>query len=171
MVKCRRVQKYPRGSPKNNFLRPACRSTQQTWIPSTSGLFSATQRNKKIARRQQILRVFSYELKTSLQARWFFDIVCRQLENYELRLGWKMKLWARLSAPQDLWILWIYKVQPQDVLEPWILGSRVQLQDFVSLVLCGWAAASCCRLNQYISILSSCLAFACSSFSNLLFSS
>ena len=38
-----------------------------------------------------------------------------QLENYELNLGWKMKLWARLSALQDLWILWIYMVQPQDV--------------------------------------------------------
>ena len=95
------------------------------------------------------------ELGLWLELKRGINCICRgmyklsQLENYELSLQWKMKLWARLSAPQDLWILWIYKVQPQDVLEPWILGSRVQLQDFVSFAPFWESLALCTQICTF----------------------
>jgi hypothetical protein len=53
-----------------------------------------------------------------------------QLENYKLSLMLKMKMKVGFLADVDLWIYWIFKVQPQRCAGTWILGSNVQLQDF-----------------------------------------
>ncbi len=84
-----------------------------------------------------------YTIYSWLELKRGINCICRgmyklsHLENYELSLGWKMKLWVRLSALQDLWILVDLQGSTSrcaGTLDLWIQGSTSRFCIFCSFL-------------------------------------